>query len=99
MNLLLQNRLYSVSVLMTASVKIPCANLTHEAPIITAEFEADDNSSAINPCDIETALEEQMINDGWERGNCPHCVESIPNLAKLDHEAELADEDQGGIES
>ena len=97
MTLSLQGSLHNVTPSMSVSVKIPCANnCPYETPIIQAEFDAAEYLDHIIPSDVEEAISEQMTLDGWERGNCPVCVERFPNLAKQDHEDREADEDRGG---
>ena len=84
MTISLQGYLFetNVKLLPSAMVRCRCCN----ALITVSGHEEIDAEEGVIAPDFEDSLECGMAYDGWERGNCPCCVNSYPNLAKHDAE-------------
>lgn len=83
MTLSLQGYLYDTAVTLLPSALVKCRSCGSRIDVTGEEIDAEEGVVAD---DFAGSLEAAMDQSGWERGNCPHCVETIPNLAKHDAE-------------
>lgn len=72
--------------LLEVTRHVLCRNCNIHFPV-TGSFEVENGHSVLD-ADISEAITEEMNHEGWERKNCPVCVNTIPDLIKIDIEEE-----------
>lgn len=82
----LQNHLHTRTIFLRPSTIVRCGNCPTEMVVVNTELIPCEGGDLPAMSDFTEAIEAAMEAEGWEKGYCSCCLETVPGLLNRDHE-------------